>query len=285
MRIPIVMLSGQAGSGKDTVASFLVKNHGAVAIAQADPMKRLVMELFGFSEEQLWGPSAKRNEPDEAARERAEEFMRANRWTEVAFSWLIDLFGEVGGSNELYLWFDACRKDPAPLTPRRVLQTLGTEWGRAFSKNMWVDYALRTAGKLLEGGGTWYDRTLGVQTVPAKVTLAHQEAARRAPGLVAITDGRFRNELLAVRAAGGATVRIVSPGSGLAGSAATHSSEVEQMSVPESWFDVVLENRKEYGFAALEQSVGQMTQQLLPYPMRFRTIPVGYPDGYPEEAA
>jgi hypothetical protein len=55
MRTPIVMLTGPAGSGKDTVASFLVKNHGAVAIAQADPMKRLAMQLFEFPEETLWG--------------------------------------------------------------------------------------------------------------------------------------------------------------------------------------------------------------------------------------
>jgi hypothetical protein len=62
VRVPIIMLSGQAGSGKDTVAHFLVKNHGAVSIAQADPMKRLAMKLFGFSEETLWGPSERRND-------------------------------------------------------------------------------------------------------------------------------------------------------------------------------------------------------------------------------
>ena len=52
----IVGLHGAAGSGKDTAAGFLT-DRGFVQIALADPMKRLAAELWGASEEQLWGES------------------------------------------------------------------------------------------------------------------------------------------------------------------------------------------------------------------------------------
>ena len=56
-------LVGRAGSGKDTVADILVRDHGWVKIALADPMKRACAEWFGWGVETLWGPSAARNEP------------------------------------------------------------------------------------------------------------------------------------------------------------------------------------------------------------------------------
>lgn len=60
----IIGLCGLAGSGKDTAADFLVKKSGYVKVAFADPLKRICKEVFQFSDEQLWGPSAARNGPD-----------------------------------------------------------------------------------------------------------------------------------------------------------------------------------------------------------------------------
>jgi hypothetical protein len=59
----IIGISGKAGAGKDTVAEILVE-HGYLAVAFADEMKRICAELFGFSREQLWGPSHLRNAVD-----------------------------------------------------------------------------------------------------------------------------------------------------------------------------------------------------------------------------
>jgi len=42
----IIAISGLAGSGKDTAADFLVKNHGFCKISFADEMKRIVMRLY-----------------------------------------------------------------------------------------------------------------------------------------------------------------------------------------------------------------------------------------------
>jgi hypothetical protein len=121
---------------------------------------------------------------------------------------------------------------------------------------MWVDLALGTARELLAGGQD-YDRTVG---------LCGPDVMAKPCNLVVITDGRFRNELLAVRAAGGATVKIEAQGSGLTGTAAAHASETEQNSIPESWFDVVLENDKSLGLESLQKLVLYLADRLQPGP-------------------
>lgn len=46
---------GQARCGKDTFADYLVAKYGFVKIALADPIKRIAMDIYGMTEEQLWG--------------------------------------------------------------------------------------------------------------------------------------------------------------------------------------------------------------------------------------
>lgn len=79
----------------------------------------------------------------------------------------------------------AFKDSPVPglgKTPRELLQTLGTEWGRAHvAEDLWV-------------------------------RLAMQRAAQHA--LVVMPDCRFPNEARAVRAAGGVVVHVVRPGVG-----------------------------------------------------------------------
>ena len=55
----LIGLSGKAGSGKDTVADYLVEKHGFVKLAFAAPLKQGMKHLFGFSEEQLNDPTLK----------------------------------------------------------------------------------------------------------------------------------------------------------------------------------------------------------------------------------
>lgn len=100
-----------AGAGKDVVAKRLVDNHHFLSLAWADPMKRFCQEVYGFSDEALWGESDVRILPDE-------------RYPRPA-----------GGF----------------LTPRFALQSIGTDWGRNCYLNTWVDYGIRTAKKILEG--------------------------------------------------------------------------------------------------------------------------------------
>jgi hypothetical protein len=62
----IIALCGLAGSGKDSAAAALVARRGFVKISLADPLKRICADVFGWDRDRLWGPSARRNEPDPA---------------------------------------------------------------------------------------------------------------------------------------------------------------------------------------------------------------------------
>lgn len=268
MNSPIVLLVGQAGSGKDTVASFLVKNHGAVAIAQADPMKRLARLIFDFTEEQLWGPSETRNAPDLRfdnprtwdkmwddasvqlrSRYLIEEVMRATGAVSAD-----DLDEAVSGFK---LWLRKTNKrtmEGAPLTPRYVLQTMGTEWGRFQNRDIWSNYSIACAKKVL-GGGYYYSRVSGLNS----------DLSARPPARVVITDGRFRNEVLNVLYVGGSTVRIESVTDAAAVAAAGvqgHASEEEQKSIPGQYFGFVFKNDKSAGLEACERGVSQLVASM-----------------------
>jgi hypothetical protein len=51
----IIGITGIKRSGKDTVSDLLIKKYGFVKYSFADPLKRGVKEMFGFTDEQLWG--------------------------------------------------------------------------------------------------------------------------------------------------------------------------------------------------------------------------------------
>jgi hypothetical protein len=108
----IVSFAGKAGAGKDTAARILMERFGFERVALADPIKRVCKELFQFADDQLWGPSERRNEPD-------------SRYP---------------------------REDSACLTSREACQVLGTEFGRRCYPDIWVDYLLRTYELLSKGG-------------------------------------------------------------------------------------------------------------------------------------
>ena len=97
-------------------------------------------------------------------------------------------------------------------SPRRLLQTLGTEWGRAVvGDDIWVTICLRRAHQNLQAGF----RT------------------------VVIPDVRFENEARAIRAAGGIIIRVTRPSGCVDGEAMRHSSEG---GIDESLVDVTVHN-------------------------------------------
>lgn len=59
----IICVSGWAGSGKDEFCREVVAL-GATHTALADPGKRHCMDTYGFTYDQLWGPSSSRNKGD-----------------------------------------------------------------------------------------------------------------------------------------------------------------------------------------------------------------------------
>jgi hypothetical protein len=264
-RTPLILICGQAGSGKDTVASFMVKNHGAVTIAQADPMKRLAKLLFDFTDDQLWGPSESRNAVDHRY---DPEHLTAEAWDGVwerfnhqsIDAWLRDLFPDLeflnlptdkgaGPRPALRNWLNQVMTQTywagKALTPRYVLQTLGTEWGRAQGRDIWTNYAVNAAWKLL-GGGYSYDRAQGLT-----------EAKDGSPRWVVITDGRFRNEVVNVLRAGGITIKVFNPqgtdntaieAAGVKG----HQSEKELGGIPNHFYTATFRNDKTKGLRVAE---------------------------------
>ena len=107
----------------------------------------------------------------------------------------MDLFGwsydQMYGSSEL-----RNKPDPDGLTPRKALQTLGTEWGRALREDVWVDALL---SRIERNAAHWH-----------------------IPCVSVVTDLRFPNEARRIREAGGLILRI----SGRNGNVGTeHASE------------------------------------------------------------
>lgn len=60
----MVAISGFSGVGKDECAGHLVRKYRAIQTGLADPAKRHMMDVYGFTVEQLWGPSHMRNSGD-----------------------------------------------------------------------------------------------------------------------------------------------------------------------------------------------------------------------------
>ena len=197
----IIGISGFSGSGKDTVADFLVKRHFC-KISLADKLKAICMDVYGFSEEQLWGASELRNIPDK-------RYPRNNS----------------DGRGEY-------------LTPRLALQLLGSAWGRTCYPPTWVEYTARAAKTLLEGGYDYY-RTKGLFPLQRSSDTEDIREQSLYTG-VAVADCRFINEFEGLRAAGALVIRIKRKG--IEEPPYDHPSETEQTQVPDEWFDAVIQN-------------------------------------------
>jgi len=110
-----IVLSGEAGAGKDSVADLLVANHGYVKVSLSDAMKEFCGRVFGFSKEQLYGPSHMRNAPDPRWARPCTHCKGDGHVTPHARVTCPKCDGE-GKINDN--------------SPRRILQLLGDEWGR-----------------------------------------------------------------------------------------------------------------------------------------------------------
>lgn len=220
----IISISGVAGSGKDTVADFLIEEvFGVDRVSLADPMKRICRDVYDFSEEQLWGPSEMRNKPD----------MRYPRPCKECGGKGDRVYEDMPpGSPALHPCMVCHGKPFTYLTPREALQKLGTEWARHCYEDTWVQLAIRTANKLLKESGYTYSQAQGLRATTQAV---------QSEGVV-IPDVRFRNEIKCIKEAGGVVFRVRRDSS-LDGGAAQHVSETEQAGIPDSVFDLVIDNQ------------------------------------------
>jgi len=58
----LVGICGKAGAGKDTIGDYLVEKHGFIKIALADPIKRLVKDVFALDDHTVYDREAREQE-------------------------------------------------------------------------------------------------------------------------------------------------------------------------------------------------------------------------------
>lgn len=232
----IIGLVGEAGAGKDTLAKFLVENRNGCIVAHADPLKRYIHKVFGASVEALWGASSERanvipglNNPEGwwEAGQRAFYFRFARDWLKE--------LGVTGGAHwdKLKSWQDTLQKNnPKSISTRTICQALGTEFARNLSPNIWSDFVLNTAKKLLVGGYTYHK-----ETGPLRSGYSGYD-------FVVTPDVRFRNEAVGILQSGGELIRI-DAGARVdydIGGIPNHASEVESKTIPECWLSYTVDN-------------------------------------------
>lgn len=162
----VVTLCGPKGSGKSTVADWLVRERGFKEISLAKPLKDLARRFFPrvLSHEDCWGPSERRERRLTSAEKREVSKSLAAVVTYLRLDGegraiLKDLFGpliEISGGEvkapALYGPRDVAQMfaqafepfEESFTSPRTVLQKLGTEWGRRVWDEVWLAAVRRT---------------------------------------------------------------------------------------------------------------------------------------------
>lgn len=186
----------------------MIREHlvGTAELAFAEPIKEFGAYVFGFSQDHLFGPSRLRETiykefaADEAWGHTALRLAKyAPTWSARVLGTHTDSPAHLALLSKISSWFSGFRDESIGhgLSVRRVLQTLGTECARSVDEDIWVRYGLRRAQEMLTGD---------------KIRC------------VVVTDCRFRNEIKAIREAGG-EVWHLSRSIAIKGS--THASETD----------------------------------------------------------
>jgi hypothetical protein len=241
------------GSGKDTVADLILKREGWVKVALADTMKRFARDLYGFTDEQLWGPSEMRNAVDK-------------RWP-CKHCWMDD---EDFPHDRCYICgmsqpdFVSNEETPCYLTPRYVLVSLGN-WGRRMHERTWANKVLEIARALLGEPEPYYDTGChesrkGHRSYSAQGGLHHPYRGSPPIKGVLVSDVRYRGECRAIQEGGGKIIRIkrIQEQLPVAG-VLNDSTERDLLTWDDNEFDHVLINDTLEGLPA---AVGEMRERL-----------------------
>lgn len=198
---PLVGFTGLAGSGKSTAANWILRNHAnPIKVPFAGPLKKMLYELLRDALPATWHIKARE-----------------------------------------YIEDPVLKNEPIPFlggySARRLMQTLGTEWGRkAVHEDFWVGIA---ASKV--------ERIMGTP----------QKRGPNTPLKVVFDDVRFANEAMMIRAYDGVVVRVVRPG---IAPVEDHDSETLDFEA-----DIVLDN------SGTEEDLHAQLAALFPPPPRVET--------------
>jgi len=211
MKNLIIGICGKAGSGKDTAAAHIVKKYNYKQLSLAHYIKEIAGNVFGFTEEQLWGSSTSREEDVVINWDWSRKLLEDAGPEWLGFLQASDKMPQLREAFE-YLHIHFSPK----MSARVALQYIGTEFGRQqLHKNVWIDATIDKADLLFTQG--------------------------ECRGVV-ISDVRFLNEVQAIHHASGKTFKLLrnsrQDSSGITG----HASEKEQDSIPLENFDFIVNN-------------------------------------------
>ncbi len=126
------------------------------------------------------------------------------------------------------------RPDGTFLTARIVTQLLGNELSRLAYPETWINYMQRVVKKIRAGG--FYSERQGAFLLPNKKS--------NYAGII-VSSCRFRNEIEAIKAMGGSTIRLKRPALSTKSFTTTgiqkHVSETEQLALPDDFFTHVIQ--------------------------------------------
>lgn len=262
--MPVIVVTGNAGSGKDTVADILTEKLNAQKIALADPVKRIVKEVFGFSKTSLWGESSLRNiaQQDLSTPEALNEAEYESKHNFHLAKLVSSLFPLKEHQKEFY---DNLSSEIFPeihqyytnnLSPRVALQLIGTDLCRRISNDVWVYEAQKTVHSLL-GGGSMYSPYDGVLYTDPSIFSQ----------MVIISDARFLNEIIGFKQSGAKILKVKAKHELKTVGIEGHPSETQAAAIPDIWCDFIIENDK---FAGIESLVKQVDLLVKTYePKRF----------------
>lgn len=268
MEFFVLGFMGESGSGKDFCSQWVIDNKDFVKVSFADPIKRFAKQVFGFSEEQLWGAPESRavkiipGNPDSTpsssfAHENEQYWDYARRDMEINVLDWVNTLALTIEEKALYIsrvgdWYEECRQraraEYNTISARVALQLLGTEFGRHFKDTIWLDTLYqKTAPAIKEGCD--YDRVDGLLDFRAEYK-----------GII-ISDHRFINELKGSQAQDGYVIKLIrlanegkeneAEAAGIKG----HASEAEQRTISEGEYDLVLrmEDGPDHVYARLKK--------------------------------
>lgn len=218
----IIAISGKKGHGKDLVAKIIqyltsdyykeneiftdfIENEGVDSNSPwevkrfADKLKDMVCMLLGCTREQLEDREFKE-------KELGEEWRIWSVW--VSFSEGVEVFSSRVEAEKFHseVWDDTgTHIKSSVLTPRKILQLLGTEAGRnIIHPNIWVNALMSEYKRPSYWEDRYYDE------VNKKGFSGREEVWGDLPNWV-ISDMRFPNELEAVKKRKGITIRVNRP--------------------------------------------------------------------------
>lgn len=234
----IISISGKAGSGKDEVGKIIQEFLPEFEIKKwATKVKEIVSLLIGCSMEDL-------ENRDFKEKELGEEWWY---WKDKKLNKICCAYLETSYQSENHQW------TLIKLTPRKLLQLMGTEAGREIlHPNLWVialmreykGFNLEAADESLTVKGMYFhtscDNCEKSFTGYKRQFLCKDCTDKLNPIMPnwIITDSRFANELKAVEDRGGITIRVNRPG-------LIENNHPSEISLDSATFDYVVYNNSD----------------------------------------